>query len=185
MYWLIAPTQKCRVLEVGDGGAEHWMSDVTRSDLSDASSQSFSDGSFDLVILHDCLGGLPSLESALRVAHRVLRVGGRVAVVGSNRIRRAGASATRQIRAAPWTYRSTLHARGFENVALCVIHPPGSAPVYVVEIERRSAQGFFRAALRSRRLGRWSPTRVLLTALIETHVMPYMQPGLLALGDKC
>jgi SAM-dependent methyltransferase len=161
------------------------MTDVTRSDLSQASTQRLAQGSFDLVILHDSLGGLPTLPAALQTAHRLLRVGGRVAVVGSNRMRRAPDSATRHIRATPWAYRSALRAAGFAEVTLCVIHPPGNAPVYLVEIKRRSAQGFFRAALRSRRLGRWSPVRALLTTLIDSHLMPYFQPGLLVLGDKC
>jgi hypothetical protein len=74
---------------------------------------------------------------------------------------------------------------GFGNVALFITHPPGNAPVYVVQADRPSAHKFFRSNLRGRRLAPWSPARITLSALVKLNAMPYLQPGLLVVGEKC
>ena len=51
-YGLIAPSMDCAVLEVGGGFAENWLTDVVKSDLTEAATARLRAGWFDLVVLH-------------------------------------------------------------------------------------------------------------------------------------
>ena len=188
-YRLTAPNSSCAVLQVGDGFAENWLPNVVKSDLREETIASLSLGQFDLVVMHYTLGGRETLSAAITSASRLLRYGGILAIAGENRLRSPGRGAsTKDVpcpRATGWGFRSVMVSGGFTNVALFITHPPGNAPVYVVHADRLSAREFFRSNLRGRNLASWSPVRIALMALVELNVMPYLQPGLLVVGEKC
>jgi len=183
IYRLFAPAPDCRVLEIGDGHAGNWLSNVAKSDFAAPAHDEF-----DLVVMHYSLGRAATLDAAIDAAARRLRKGGLLVLAGENRLRPLGAARPTDAeprRHTPRGYRSAMARNGLSNVTLYITHPPGNAPVYVVHADRVSARPFFRAALRSQRLMRWSPVRLVSLALIELNVMPFVQPGLLVVGEKC
>ena len=189
LYRLFAPDPQCAVLQVGDGFAENWLPNVMGLDLRKQTIASFSAASFDLVVMHYSLGGLQTLDAAVASASRVLRRGGVLAIAGENRLRRATESSIVEGQSRPrssaWGYRRAMVENGFGDVRLFVVSPPGNAPVYVVDVHRQSAQGFFRTASRDRHLSPWSPVRLFVKAIIKFNLMPYFESSLLTVGRKC
>ena len=187
-YRAVAPGAGSAVLEVGDARLGNWFDDVTRTDLAQADASSAHGGHFDVVVMHQSLGGCPTLLGALAAAGRALRQGGWLILSGANRLRPASheaAPSTDTPRATGWGYRSALARAGFGNVALYVAHPPDVAPIYVIDAHPRSARAFFSAELTARNLPIWSARRLVLAALVATNLMPYLQPGFIVVGRKC
>jgi len=184
----IAPDSACSVLEVGEAHAGNWFANVTRSESALSSEARTGSVSFDIVVIHQSLGGCATLQNALTSARRLLRQGGWLVLSGANRLRppsRGGWPSMSMPRATGWGFRSALKHAGFVDVSLYVAHPPDSAPVYVIESHSRSARAFFGAQLAARGLPNWSAKRLLLAALVATNVMPYLQPGFIVVGRRC
>ena len=189
LYRLIAPSPECAVLQVGDGFAENWLADVTKADLLATTLASLSRTWFDMIAMHYSLGGLATLDAAIGSASRLIRRGGVLAIAGQNRLRPAAAKAFdangRYPRATAWGYRSAMAKAGFCRVRVFIAHPPGSAPVYLVDAHRLSAQEFFRTALRDRHLPRWSPMQLIVKGVVKLNLMPHFESGFLVVGEKC
>jgi SAM-dependent methyltransferase len=176
------------VLEVGDAHVGNWFSNVMRLDLSQADGTCANCGHFDLVVIHQSLGGCATLQRALRSARRMLRDGGWLALFGANRLQITGRGGWRSVdmpRATGWGFRSALKRAGFADVSLYVPHPPDCAPIYVIDAHPRSARAFFRAELAARTFSSWSPGKLMFGALVATNLMPYLQPGFIIVGRKC
>ncbi len=188
-YCLIAPSPNCTVLQVGEGFAENWLPNVVQSNLGGAAIAGLAPGQFDFVVIHYTLGGLSTLRAAISSASGLLRRGGLLAIAGENRLRLSGATDagkdTARPRATGWGFRAMMVNSGFSKVILFNAHPPGSAPAYVVDASSLSSREFFRISLRGRQLAFWSPTRIALKVLVELDLMPFLQPGLLVVGEKC
>jgi len=185
-YRALAPDASCDVLEVGDAFASNWFSNVVRRDLAEAAAHGSSP--FDMVLLHQSLGGCTTLKSAIDAAHRLLRPGGILVVAGENRLvsaRRGARSIARAPRATGWGLRALMSGAGFERVVLYAVYPDAVSPVHVVQADRPSSREFFHAAFRTRRRSRWSPVRLALAALTELNLMPYLQPNFVIVGKKC
>jgi len=189
LYRLLAPGPQCAVLQIGDGFAENWLPNVTKGDLRAETIATLYSAPFDMVVMHYSLGGLISLSAALASASRLLRSGGTLVFAGENRLRPATAKRADGNRPRPrksvWGYRYAMAKAGFGNVRIFIAHPPGPAPVYLVDAHRLSAQAFFRTALRGSHLPRWSPMRLVVTATIRLNLMPYFESGFLVAGEKC
>jgi hypothetical protein len=175
-------------MEIGDGFAENWLPHVVKGELRAQTVPTPSGAQFDLVVMHYSLGGAATLSAAIESASSLLRRAGVLAIAGQNRLRASGPGAPDGVpppRATAWGFRSAMIAGGFSRVALFIAHPPGNAPVYVVDASRLSARDFFRKSLATRRLSPWSPVRIASSALVELNIMPYLQPGFLVVGEKC
>jgi SAM-dependent methyltransferase len=187
VYRLLAPSADAAVLQFGDGGAQKWLANVHQATTADRDGAT--DAQFDLVVMHHSLGGSATLASAIDAAVRRLKPGGRLVLSGANRLRAPDRALTTAqggvLRATGWGYRRALARAGLSAVALYFAHPPGGLPVYLVSSDRSSARAFFRGASASRHLARWSPRRVASAWLVEINAMPWLQPDLVVVGDKC
>ncbi len=184
----IAPDSACSVLEVGEAHVGNWFANVTRSESALSSEARAGSASFDIVVIHQSLGGCTTLQGALKSARRLLRQGGWLVLAGANRLRPLSRSDWPSIpmpRATGWGFRSALKRAGFADISLHVAYPPDSAPIYVIESHPRSARAFFGAQLAARALPNWSPKRLLFGTLVATNLMPYLQPGFIVVGRRC
>ena len=184
----IAPDSACSVLEVGEAHVGNWFANVTRTESALSDEACAESVNFDIVVIHQSLGGCATLRSALVSARRLLRQGGWLVLSGANRLRPAGRGdwpSIRMPRATGWGFRSALKRAGFADISLHVAHPPDCAPIYVIETHPRSARAFFGAQLAARDLPSWSPKKLLFGALVATNLMPYLQPGFIVVGRRC
>jgi hypothetical protein len=187
-YRALASDAGCAVLEVGDAHLGNWFTDVTRANLRQVDGSASHRGRFDVVVVHQSLGGCENLQSALLMAARMLRQGGWLVMFGANRLRPApgGLAPTAGMPSATgWGYRSAFARAGFGDISLYIAHPPDVAPVYLIDAHRRSARAFFSAELIARNLPVWSPRRWAMAILVATNLMSYLQPGFVVVGRKC
>jgi len=188
-YRAIAPSASCAVLEVGDAHLGTWFTNVSHVDnLAQAQLDTADGRRFDVVVIHQSLGGCPSLLGTFESASRMLRQGGTLVLSGANRLRPAGSRVSRPAdipSATGWGYRTAATRAGFADVSLYVAHPPDVAPLYAIDSRSRSARAFFGTELAARKLPAWSPRKWVLAALIATNLMPYLQPGFIVVGRKC
>jgi hypothetical protein len=186
-YRALAPDQASAVLEIGEGFAANWLPNVTRSSLMPGPAQTPT-AFFDMVVLHNTLGGCRTLREAVRVAAAALRPGGLLIVAGENQLR-AGAGpsspSTRRPRASGWGFRNLLRHAGFDKIVLYAVHPDVDTPLHVIDAHPRSARDFFGNVLRSRAATRWSLKTVAMRALVRFNLMPYLQPHFIVVGRKC
>jgi hypothetical protein len=186
-YRALAPDPASAVLEIGEAFAANWLSNVTRCDLIPGSAQSPPAG-FDIVVLHNTLGGCRTLREAIDTAAMSVRRGGLLIVAGENRLRTAaprnGTSANRP-RASGWGFRSLMTNAGLDKIVLYAVHPDVDAPLHVIDVDPRSARDFFRGMLRSRGSARWSPRALAMSALVRTNLISYLQPNFIVVGRKC
>ena len=175
------------MLEIGEGFAANWLTNVTRSSLMPGPTQTPS-AFFDMVVLHNTLGGCRTLREAVRVAAAALRPGGLLIVAGENRLR-PGAGAAGSVlprpRASGWEFRNLLRHAGFDKIVLFAVHPDVDKPLHVIDVNPRSARDFFDNVLRSRAGARWSLKTIAMRALIRANLMPYLQPHFVVVGRKC
>lgn len=187
-YRALAPDPDCNVLEVGEAFAGNWFSNVGRcSDLSVVAADAQAKR-FDMVLLHNTLGGCATLKGAIESAHGLLCQRGVLIVAGKNRFGTDSrhASPDESVpRAAGWVFRSLMSGAGFESVVLYAVYPNVIAPVHIVHCDRRSAREYFHGMFRTRTRSRWSPMRLAMAALIELNLMPYLQPDFIVVGKKC
>jgi len=184
----IAPDSTCSVLEVGEAHAGNWFANVTRTESALSDNARAEGVTFDIVVIHQSLGGCATLQSALVSARRLLRQGGWLVLSGASRLRAASRSDGPSIpipRATGWGFRSALKRAGFADISLHVAQPLDCSPTYVIETHPRSARAFFGAQLAARDLPNWSPKRLLFGALVATNLMPYLQPGFIVVGRRC
>ena len=187
-YRALAPDPICTVLEVGDAFAGNWFSNVVRREHLAAVAADTKSIRFDMVLLHNTLGGCATLKGAIESAHGLLRQGGVLIVAGKNRLGtayRRPSPIERVPRATGWGFRSLMSGAGFESIVLYTVYPNVIAPVHIVHCDRLSAREFFHAVFRSRERPRWSPKRLAIAALIELNLMPYLQPDFVVVGRKC
>jgi SAM-dependent methyltransferase len=187
-YRALAPDADCRVLEVGNAFADNWFSDVARCDRLDQTAPQDESRPFDIVLLHNSLGGCATLKAAIESARRLLRIGGLLVVAGENCLpfaRRAAGARKSAPRATGWGFRAQMTAGGFGRVALYTVHPDSVAPVHVVHAHRASSRAFFRSAFSARERSRLSPRRLARALMIELNAMPYLQPDFVVVGEKC
>jgi len=187
-YRALAPDPSGAVLEVGAAFAGNWFPNVVRRENFSTVAADTNSAQFDLVLLHNTLGGCATLEGAVECAHNSLRQGGVLIASGKNRIGTAFWRASpikRAPRATGWGFRASMSSAGFEGVVLYTVYPNVIAPVHVVHCDRLSAREFFRAVFQIHTRPLWSPKRLAIAALIELNLMPYLQPDFVVFGKKC
>jgi hypothetical protein len=74
---------------------------------------------------------------------------------------------------------------GFADVVLYTVYPDVIAPVHVIQVDRLSAREFFHNVFRGRNPARWSLRRLVVGALTEVNLMPYLQRDFIVVGTKC
>jgi SAM-dependent methyltransferase len=186
-YRALAPDPACAVLEVGEAFARNWFPNVLRRDLADMAAEPLA-SRFDMVLLHNTLGGCATLQTAIQRAHGLLRRGGLLIVAGENRLCLASnveSMTAQRPRASGWGFRGLLSRAGFEGIVLYTVFPDAIAPVHVIQVHRLSARKFFYNVLRTRNSGRWSFKRLAVAAFTEMNLMPYLQPEFIVVGSKC
>jgi hypothetical protein len=186
-YRALAPDPASAVLEIGEAFAANWLSNVTRCDRISRSAQP-PPGGFDMVVLHNTLGGCHTLHAAIDAAAMAVRRGGLLIVAGENRLRtamRPDGTGPNRPRASGWGFRSLMASAGFDKIVLYAVHPGVDAPLHVIDVDPRSARDFFGGVLRSRGGARWSPKALAISALVRTNLMPYLQPNFIVVGRKC
>jgi hypothetical protein len=186
-YRALAPDAAGAVLEIGEAFAANWLPNVTRSSLILGSPQLRS-AAFDMVLLHNTLGGCHTLRAAIDAAAMAVRRGGLLIVAGENRLRTAilpDATSANRPRATGWGFRSLMRGAGCTKIVLYAVDPDADAPLHVIDVDPRSARDFFGGVLRSRGSTRWSPRALTMSALVRTNLIPYLQPNFIVVGRKC
>lgn len=179
-YRAVAPAGKCRVLEVGRTHVGNWFQYVDRVSVLP---QAATAPRYELVVVHDTLGGRSGFVDLFAGAAQLLMQGGVLVCGAKNVLARAKPAAAP--RTTGRALRSAMRDGGFSDVRLFTAHPDGLDTVVVVDTRKESARPFFRNQMEARRWRRLSPRRIAWSLAVATNVMPFLQPHFLVVGTKC